>query len=324
MPHTEPGSTQVAVHSEGKEDVKPQTLPITESNLPIHHSGGEHYPVLVMKTEDAPFGTHVPVVIPEEKPHIGQQTITGDDAPAQLKGQSLDQRAVEQKNDQELVEQSYNQKAAEEPLREQETDKEHSIVEDNQEQRVLHSQEETEASAMYEPGDVVEQMREQRQEEIAEDSFADQGRFAPEDGESIPAQDASVPWAQETTPMDTQEPDEFYTPEEQNIPQSHSYAEEYQEEFYNGDVLVSSSSEEPWVMVDHPQAPEQENYSPPHDDVGVHLEEPVEMLNERFAPEVPEEVAEQVYHNEEEGVEVEEAEETPAVEVSTCSWIWQS
>lgn len=321
MPHTEPGSTQVAVHSEEKEDVKPRTLPLTESNLPIHHSGGDHYPVLVMKTEDAPFGAHVPVVIPEEKPHIGRQTIAGDDAPVQLKGQSFDQRAVEQKNDQELVEQSYDQKAAEEPTREQEMGAEHSIVEDNQEQRVLHSREETEVSAMYAPGDAVEQMHEQRQEEIAEDSFADQGRFAPEDDESIPAQDASVSWAQETTPMDTQEPDEFYTPEEQNIPQSHSYAEEYQEEFYNGDVLVSSSSHEPWVMVDYPQAPEQETYSPPQDDVSAHQEEPVEMPNERFAPEVPEEVAEEVYHNEDEGVEVEEAEEAPAVEVCTCSWI---
>ena len=316
MSHPEPDSTGAA-DSEEKEDVKPQTLPLTESNLPTHHSGGEHYSVLVMKTEGAPFGAHVPVVIPEEKPHVEQQTVASDDVPVQLEGQSFDQRDVEQKYEQELVEKNDDQIAVEEPVMEPEIDEERDVVEDDQEQRVLHSrEEETEAFSMHEPGDVVEQMHEQHQEEIAEDPFANQQRFASDDVESIPVQDASVSWTQETAPMDTQEPDEFYTPEEQNIPQSHSYAEEYEEESYDGDVLVSSSSHEPWLMVDYPQAPEQENYLPP-DDINAHQEEPVEMLNERFAPEVPEEMAEQVYHNEEEGEEVEEAEEPPAVEV--CS-----
>ena len=75
----EPSSTQSASVSDEKEQVKPQTIPATETPAPFYQLE-QHYPVVVMKTEDAPLTAHVPVLIPEEKPAI-QQTATGSEMP---------------------------------------------------------------------------------------------------------------------------------------------------------------------------------------------------------------------------------------------------
>lgn len=331
--HPEPTSIQTGIHIEEKEDVKPQTLPITEPHLPVHHSG-EHYPVIVLKTEDAALGAHVPVVIPEERPPMKSQTVASADLSAHI------------------AEQSYDQETAEERVTGQEIEE--------QEQGVLHAPKETETAVMYEPGSVDEQTHEQAQRENAEVPLSNQQRFAPEESENLPAQDSSVPWMQEPASADDQEPDAFYTPEEQDVPPSNAYVEQYQEEsggmsadfreaapadiqepdaFYTpeeqdipqsnayaeeyqegGEVLVSSDSCEPWVMVDYPSAPEQENYLPPQEDMRALQHVPVEMPNERFTAEVPEE-AEQEYHNEDEGVDMDEAEEEPVPEVCNSGFI---
>ena len=310
-------SMQAEVHTE---DVKPQTLPLTETSIPIYQSE-QHYPVIVMKTEDAPVTAHVPVVIPEEKPASEPQTIASDEMPVQHE------------------EQSYEQEPAVDGVTEQEME-DHNVIDGEQEQNILPSQEETENVGMYEPGDDVDeqsygQPHEQPQEEISAIPVAEEQRFVPEESENLPAQDSSVSWMEKPVPADTQEPEEFYSPEEQDIPQSHTY-EDYQEESHDGDVLVSSDSREPWVMVDYPPAPEQENhflptpeqenyfppapeqenYFPSQDNISGPPRMPMEIPNEQFTHEVPEE-AENEYHYEEEGAENEEADETPVVEVCT-------
>lgn len=275
-PHPEPGATQAGIiHDEEKEDIKPKTLPTAGTHVPVYHSQ-EHYPVIVMKSEDAPPTGHVQVVIPEEKPSIEPQPVAGADLHAHQEEQSYDQEAVEEHATEQEIEDP-------------------NVNVDDQEQRILHSQEQTETAAMY------EQTPEQAQE-------VDQQRFAQEERDNLPAPDSSVAWMQEPATEDAQEPEAFYTPEEQNIPQSQSYPEEFQEESHGGDVLVSSDSHEPWVMVEYPPpqeeddyyqedmnvpqgrpndrfASEQDDYYPPEEDVDVPQEIPPEMQNDRFAPE---------------------------------------
>ena len=296
QPHPESTPVQAAVHSEEKEDVKPEAFPITQTQPPGHHLGEEHYHVLVVKTEEASYVAHRPVVIAEEQSNIEQQMAADDELPVQ---QRHNQLHIEQSNDQETVVECVAEHEMEERL----------VIEDNEE----HSQEETETSTMYKHGDIVE--NDQNQEEIAEGLPAVQERLPLERDKSFPVKDASVSWMQEPTTTDVQEPDSFYTPEEQSIPQSQPCAEEYQEESRESEDLVSSSgSYEPWVMVDYPSAQEQENFVPFPDAMTAPQDEPVKP-NEEFVPEALDETVEQEYHNDDEEVDVDEEEEPPAVEV---------
>lgn len=254
--------------------------------------GEEHYPVLVVKTEKASYISHGPVVIAEEQSNIEQQVAADEELPMQH-----DQQTIEQNNDRETAVEHVAEHEMEERL----------VIENNQEEK--------ETSALYKHGDMVEQTFNQNQEEVAEVLPVDQERLPLERDESFPLQDASVSWMQEPTTTDAQDPDSFYTPEEQSIPQSQLYAEEYQEESRDGEDLVSSSdSHEPWVMVDYPSAQEQD-LVPFQDAITAPQHEPVEIPNEEFVPEALDQMVEQEYQNDDEGVDVDEEEEPPAVEV---------
>ena len=341
----EPISKQPEAPSKEKEDVKPQILSITETHLPIYHSE-QHYPVLV-KTEDL-HRIAEPVVISEEKPPVERETLADNDLPVRQEQQSYVQEEEEEE---------------EAPVQEEIVDG--NVVGRNQEQSILHSREEITSAALYEPGNIDEQMQEEQiqdqqvqdeqieeeqiqdeqiqeeqiqeekiqdeqiqdqqiqdeqiqqfQEEVPDVPLPDQERFASE--RHYPAEDSSAPsWMQESAPVNAQEPDEFYTPEEQVIPQSHAYPQEYQEESYEDNVPVSPDSHEPWVMVDYPPAEEQENnYLPAENNIS---ESHQEMPQERFAPQVAEEEAEYQYYDDEQRIDNEELDEPQPVEVSTVS-----
>ena len=110
-----------------------------------------------------------------------------------------------------------------------------------------------------------------------------------------------------------QQADEFFISEEQRIPQSQSHTDEFQTDAYHEDELVPSETREPWVMVDHPTVSEQQNGASSQDDMRI-LEG--EMANDNFTPEVQQEADESVYPNDVENADVEEAEDTPFVEVN--------
>ena len=253
-------------------------LPVTETHLSIHHSE-QHYPVFV-KTEDLPHAEG-PVVISEEKLTAEARTVADDNLPVQF-----EQPSYEQETELDI----------ETPVQEESIDR-------DQEQRILHSQEEIPSTAWHQQGNVEAQTRRQvviHDERIQEEHFQqeqiqgkqiqqqlpdaalpDQEQFASE--RNFPPDDSSVPWMQESAPDNVQQSDEFYTPEEQVIPQSHSYSQEYQEESYEQDnVPASSDSHEPWVMVDYPTAEEQENYFQPEDSVGQTQEGEMEMPTKEY------------------------------------------
>lgn len=255
-----------------------------------------------MKTEDAPLTAHVPVLIPEEKPAI-QQTATGSEMPVLRE------------------EPGYQPQRADVDVADQQVEV-HNVDEGDQAQNIEHSQEERDNEDLPEPGNASEQMHEPAQEDISETPVTEQQVIAPELKDNLPAQ---VSWTQETTPVGVQETDEFYISEEQDIPQANTaYAGEYREESHDGDILVSSETREPWVMVDYPPAEEvKENHFPPQDNLSASEHVQMETTNDQLMqeiqqPQMPEE-AEREYHNDVEGVENEEVDETPVVEVHcTC------
>lgn len=305
-------------------------LPITEAHLPIYHSE-QHYPVIV-KTEDLPPVVG-PVVISEEKPPGEPQTVGDDNLPVQHE------------------QQSYEQEAGEETLVQEES-VEHGAVVRDQEQTVLPSQEEITSKASYQPGNIEEQTREEeiqdeqiqeeqiqqeqiqqeqiqqgqiQQEQIPEEQIFQHEQIQddqiqqglsdaplPDQEQFASAEDSSVPWMQESAPDNVQQSDEFYTPEEQVIPQSHTYSQEYQEESYEDNVLVSSDSHEPWVMVDYPPAEEQEDYFRSEDSVDESRQEELEMPNEGYVPQEAEEEADYQYYDDEQRMDEDMDEPQPA------------
>ena len=292
-------------------------LPITETHLPIHHSE-QHYPVIV-KTEDFPRVAG-PVVISEERPPVQPQSVAEDNL--------------------QHEQQSYEHETAEEaPAQEERVD--HDAVVHDQEQRELQSQEEIAGTALYQPGNIEEQTCEEEiqdeqiqqeqfqeeqiqheqfqdkqiQQELPDAPLPDQERVASE--RSFPAEDSSVPWMQESAQDNVQQSDEFYTPEEQVIPQSHAYSQEYREESYEDDALVTSDSHEPWVMVDHPSAEEQENYFRPEDSIEETRQVELEMSNEGYVQDEAEEEADYQYYDDEQRMDNEEVDEPRPSEVCT-------
>ena len=297
----EPSSTQSASVSDEKEQVKPQAIPATETPAPFYQLE-QHYPVVVMKTEDAPLTAHVPVLIPEEKPAI-QQTATGSEMPVLRE------------------EPGYQPQRADVDVADQQVEV-HNVDEGDQAHIIVYSQEERDNEDLPEPGNASEQMHEPAQEDISETPVTEQQVIAPELKDNLPAQ---VSWTQETTPVGVQETDEFYISEEQDIPQANSaYAGEYREESHDGDILVSSETREPWVMVDYPPAEEvKENRFLPQDNLSAPEHVQMETTNDQLMQEIQQpqmlEEAEREYHNDVEGVENEEVDETPVVEVHcTC------
>ncbi len=297
-------------------------LPIAEAHLPIYHSE-QHYPVIV-KTEDLPAVTG-PVVISEERPPVKPQTVADDNLPAQRE------------------QQSYEQEVGEETLVQEESVDRDAEVRD-QEQRDLPSQEEITSTAPYQPGNVEEQTQEEenhdeqiqeeqirhkqiqqgkiQHEQIQEEQFQHEQRQdeqiqqelsdapLPDQEQFTTAEDSSEPWMQESAPGNVQQSDEFYTPEEQVIPQSHTYSQEYQEE--------SNEDNEPWVMVDYPPAEEQENYFRPEDSVDESRQEELEVPNEGYVPQEAEEETEYQYYDDEQRMD-EEVDEPQPVEVCTVN-----
>ena len=293
---------QPEAHSEEK-DVKHVILPITETHLPIYHPDSEHYPVII-KTEDV-LRVPGPAVILEEKPPVEPQTVADDHLPTQQE------------------QQSYNVHETGVEAVAQENIGDHNII-DNRivDQDVSHSQEEIPSTALYEPDNIHEQTQDEQIQEEEEEMRVEQIR---EEASHIPVPDQeqiasefaedSAGFVQESAPDSTQEPDEFYTPEEQLIPQSDAYAQEYQEESYQDNVLVTSDSHEPWVMVDYPPAEEQGSHVNRDDSESQQVQQ--EMAYDRFAPQAAEQEEEYQYYADDQRIDTEEIDEEQPVEVCT-------
>lgn len=229
-------------------------LPITETHLPIYHSE-QHYPVIV-KTEDLPHIAR-PIVISEERPPLEPQTVADDNLPVQPEQQSY----VEEAEEEASVQEEFSDRG---------------VADQEQEQRVLHSQEEVTNTAVCQPDNIDEQTRDEQIQdeqiqgeqiqdeqiqgeefqheqirdeqtrgvqiqdeqlrEVSDAPLPDHEQFTSEG--NFPAEDSSTPWMQESSSVDAQQPDEFYTPSEQVIPQSQAYSQEYQEDSYDDN--------EPW------------------------------------------------------------------------------
>ena len=309
----DPISIQHETHFQENEEAKPVhvMLPITQTNLPIYHSE-QHYPVIV-KTEDFPR-LAAPIVISEERPLLEPQTIAGDNLPAQPEQQSYVEQAEE-----------------EAPLQEEFSDR--GVADQDREQRILHYQEVPD-TAVYQPDNIDEQTRDeqiqgeqiqgeefqheqthdeqsrgvqiQAEQQVSGAPLPDQEQFTSERNYSV--EDSSTPWMQESMPVNAQQPaDEFYTPNEQAIPQSQAYSQEYQEDSYN--------NSEPWVMVDYPPVEEQNNYFPPEDRVSESQQVEMEMESERYLPQETEEEADYQYYNDEQRMDNDEVEEPQPAEV---------
>ena len=301
---------QILSDSNEEEDVELKSTIETDVSA---HLSEETAPVPAVKTEDAPVvedlsvvGEGTPVVREEEKipVPIGQQG-TGSDLPSQPEEQEL----TEERNDEEAMEQSHHQSLSEE----QEMGDQDANFETPQ-KSMLQDQEEMVGSAAEGPNDVVdEQAPAQPQEEISEVPFVDQEGFPAKEEEKAMQQDSSIPWQEGPDQVEMQKADEFFISEEERIPQSQSHTNEFQRDGYHEDVLVPSETREPWLMVDYPTAPEKENGAPSQDEMRI-LE--TEMVNDNnFIPEVQQEADESAYPNDVESADVEEAKDTPTVEV---------
>ena len=293
-------------------------LPVTQTNLPIYHSE-QHYPVIV-KTEDFPH-LAAPIVISEERPPPEPPTTAGDNLPVQPEQQSYVEQAEE-----------------EAPLQEEFSDR--GVADQDQEQRILHYQEDVPDTTVYQPDNIDEQTPDEQvqdeqiqgeefqqeqihdeqgrgvqiqvQQKVSDAPLHDHEQFTSEGDSS--AEDSSAPWMQESTPVNAQQAaDEFYTPNEQVIPQSQAYSQEYKEDSYN--------DSEPWVMVDYPPVEEQDNYFPPEDRVRESQQVELEMESERYVPQEAEEEADYQYYNDEQRMDNDEVEEPQPAEV--CNRVLQ-
>ena len=286
-------------------------LPITQTHLPIYHSE-QHYPVIV-KTEDFPHITG-PILISEERPPLEPPTVVHDNLPVQPEQQSYVDQAEEEASAQEEF-------------------SDHGVADHDQEQRILHSQEEVPDTAVYQADSIDEQTQDEKiqderiqgeefqheqihdeqsqgvqiqvEQQVSDAPLPDHEQFTSEGNFS--AEDPSSPWMQESAPVNAQQPDEFYTPNEQVIPQSQAYSQEYQEDSYEDN--------EPWVMVDYPPAEEQDNYFPPEDRVRETQQVEQEMANERYLPQEAEEEADYQYYDDEQRMDNDEIDEPQPVEV---------
>ena len=295
-------SDSTEVVNDDEEDVELKAT--TETDVSDHLSV-ETVPVPVIKPEDAPIVEDTSVVEEEEKlPVAIEQQATGSDLPTQPE----EQESTEERNDPEAMEQSYHQS----PSQEQEIGDQDANFETPQ-KSMLQDQEELVGSAVQGSNDVVEEASVHPQGETSEVPFADQEGSPAKEEEKALKQDSCTPWQEGPDQVEMQQADEFFISQEQRIPQSQSHPDKFQRDAYHEDVLVPSETREPWVMVDHPTVSEQQNGASSQDEMRI-LEG--EMANDNFIPEVQQEADESMYPNDVESADVEEAADTPSVEVS--------
>ena len=258
-------------HSEEK-DIKHVIIPITDGDQGMYRSDSEHYPVIIKTEDDRIPGSGVPL---EEKISFEPKAVEDDHLPAQQEHQSQ------------------NMLETEEEALEQQSIPERDLEGNNQDQENSHSLEEITNKSLLEPEIIHEQIQgdqmreeeempiEQIQEETADIPVPDQNQIASENAA------LSRGFVQESAQGNAQEQHaELYTPEEQNIPQSHPNTDGLQQESYEDNTFMTSDSHEPWVMVDYPLAEE-------HDSIVNHDDnEPPQtqdMEHNSFEPETAEE-----------------------------------
>lgn len=259
-------------HSEEK-DIKHVIIPITDSDQGMYPSDSEHYPVIIKTEDDRIPGSDVPL---EEKISFEPKAVEDDHLPAQQEHQSQ------------------NMLETEEEALEQQSIPERDLEGNNQDQENSHSLDEITNKSLLEPEIIHEQIQgdqmreeeempiEQIQEETADIPVPDQNQIASENAA------LSRGFVQESAQGNAQEQHaELYTPEEQNIPQSHPNTDGLQQESYEDNTFMTSDSHEPWVMVDYPLAEEHDSIVNHDDNEPPQTQQ--EMEHNSFEPETAEE-----------------------------------
>lgn len=259
-------------HSEEK-DIKHVIIPITDSDQGMYPSDSEHYPVIIKTEDDRIPGSDVPL---EEKISFEPKAVEDDHLPAQQEHQSQ------------------NMLETEEEALEQQSIPERDLEGNNQDQENSHSLVEITNKSLLEPEIIHEQIQgdqmqeeeempiEQIQEETANVPVPDQNQIASENAA------LSRGFVQESAQGNAQEQHaELYTPEEQNIPQSHPNTDGLQQESYEDNTFMTSDSHEPWVMVDYPLAEEHDSIVNHDDNEPPQTQQ--EMEHNSFEPETAEE-----------------------------------
>lgn len=289
-------------HSEEK-DIKHVIIPITDSDQGMYPSDSEHYPVIIKTEDDRIPGSDVPL---EEKISFEPKAVEDDHLPAQQEHQSQ------------------NMLETEEEALEQQSIPERDLEGNNQDQENSHSLEEITNKSLLEPEIIHEQIQgdqmreeeempiEQIQEETADIPVPDQNQIASENAA------LSRGFVQESAQGNAQEQHaELYTPEEQNIPQSHPNTDGLQQESYEDNTLMTSDSHEPWVMVDYPLAEEHDSIVNHDDNEPPQTQQ--DMEHNSFEPETAEEENEYQDYVDDQRIDTEDIEdEQPEQRTEVC------
>lgn len=289
-------------HSEEK-DIKHVIIPITDSDQGMYPSDSEHYPVIIKTEDDRIPGSDVPL---EEKISFEPKAVEDDHLPAQQEHQSQ------------------NMLETEEEALEQQSIPERDLEGNNQDQENSHSLVEITNKSLLEPEIIHEQIQgdqmqeeeempiEQIQEETANVPVPDQNQIASENAA------LSRGFVQESAQGNAQEQHaELYTPEEQNIPQSHPNTDGLQQESYEDNTFMTSDSHEPWVMVDYPLAEEHDSIVNHDDNEPPQTQQ--EMEHNSFEPETAEEENEYQDYVDDQRIDTEDIEdEQPEQRTEVC------
>ena len=289
-------------HSEEK-DIKHVIIPITDSDQGMYPSDSEHYPVIIKTEDDRIPGSDVPL---EEKISFEPKAVEDDHLPAQQEHQSQ------------------NMLETEEEALEQQSIPERDLEGNNQDQENSHSLVEITNKSLLEPEIIHEQIQgdqmqeeeempiEQIQEETANVPVPDQNQIASENAA------LSRGFAQESAQGNAQEQHaELYTPEEQNIPQSHPNTDGLQQESYEDNTFMTSDSHEPWVMVDYPLAEEHDSIVNHDDNEPPQTQQ--DMEHNSFEPETAEEENEYQDYVDDQRIDTEDIEdEQPEQRTEVC------
>lgn len=289
-------------HSEEK-DIKHVIIPITDSDQGMYPSDSEHYPVIIKTEDDRIPGSDVPL---EEKISFEPKAVEDDHLPAQQEHQSQ------------------NMLETEEEALEQQSIPERDLEGNNQDQENSHSLVEITNKSLLEPEIIHEQIQgdqmqeeeempiEQIQEETANVPVPDQNQIASENAA------LSRGFVQESAQGNAQEQHaELYTPEEQNIPQSHPNTDGLQQESYEDNTFMTSDSHEPWVMVDYPLAEEHDSIVNHDDNEPPQTQQ--DMEHNSFEPETAEEENEYQDYVDDQRIDTEDIEdEQPEQRTEVC------
>lgn len=289
-------------HSEEK-DIKHVIIPITDGDQGMYPSDSEHYPVIIKTEDDRIPGSDVPL---EEKISFEPKAVEDDHLPAQQEHQSQ------------------NMLETEEEALEQQSIPERDLEGNNQDQENSHSLEEITNKSLLEPEIIHEQIQgdqmreeeempiEQIQEETADIPVPDQNQIASENAA------LSRGFVQESAQGNAQEQHaELYTPEEQNIPQSHPNTDGLQQESYEDNTFMTSDSHEPWVMVDYPLAEEHDSIVNHDDNEPPQTQQ--DMEHNSFEPETAEEENEYQDYVDDQRIDTEDIEdEQPEQRTEVC------